>query len=84
MDYGARGYLGWFIGGFYCVACREGQAKRAVRLGAFSESILNPDSQYDPSFAQKLDIDNEVAAAEWKIGQTMAPEKAVAYALTDE
>jgi len=84
MGYGARGYLGWFIGGFYWVACREGRTKRAVRLAAFSESILNPDSQYDPSFAQKIGIDNEVAAAEWQIGQAMTPEKAVAYALMDE
>ncbi|MCK5328738.1 MAG: AAA family ATPase, partial [Candidatus Latescibacteria bacterium] len=40
MDYGARGYLGWFIGGFYVLARCEGQNNRALRLGAFSESIL--------------------------------------------
>ncbi len=84
MDYCARGYIGWFMGGFYRVACYEGQTKRAARLGAFSESILDPDGQYDPSFAQRLGIDNEVAAAEWKIGQIMTPENAVAYALMDE
>jgi predicted ATPase len=84
MDLGARGYLAWFIGGFYSVARREGRNKRAVRLGAFSESFLNPDSRYDPRFGEELGLDGEVAAAEWKIGQTMTPEKAVSYALTDE
>jgi hypothetical protein len=84
MDYGARGYLGWFIGGFYCVASREGQAIRAVRLGAFSELILNPESRYDPGFARELGIDNELAAVEWSVGQAMTPEQAVAYALTGE
>jgi len=84
MDLGARGYLAWFIGGFYGVARCEGQSKRAVRLGAFSESILNPDSRYDPHFAQELGLDDQVAATEWKIGQAMTLEQAVSYALADE
>ena len=84
MENGARGYLGWFIGGFYSLARREGRSIRAVRLGAFSESILNPDGPYNPYFAEELGLDEGVAAAEWKIGQTMTPEQAVAYALVDE
>lgn len=84
MDYGARGYLGWFIGGFYSLARREGRNKRAARLGAFSESILNPDGRYNPYFAEELGLDEEVAAAEWKIGQNMTLEQAVAYTLMDE
>ena len=84
MDLGARGYLAWFIGGFYGVARCEGRSERAVRLGAFSESILNPDSRCDPDFAQELGLDDEVAAAEWKIGQAMTLEQAVSYALADE
>jgi predicted ATPase len=84
LEYGARGYLGWFIGGFYNVACSEGRYERAVRLGAFSESILNPGSRYDSSFAQRFNLDDEVAAAEWKIGQTMSAEGAVAFALHEE
>jgi predicted ATPase len=84
MDLGARAYLAWFIGGFFGVARREGRNKRALRLGAFSESILNPDGRYDPHFANELGLDDEIAAAEWKIGQAMALEQAVAYALTDE
>ena len=83
MDFGARGYLAWFIGGFYRVAKCEGRSKRAVRLGAFSESILNPDSLYDPRFAEELGLDTEVAAAQWKIGQNMTLGQAVAYALAD-
>jgi predicted ATPase/DNA-binding SARP family transcriptional activator len=83
MDLGARAYLAWFIGGLYGVARHEGRSKRAVRLGAFSESILNPDSPYDPSFAEELGLDSEVAAVQWKIGQNMTPGEAVAYALTD-
>jgi hypothetical protein len=84
MDLGTRGYLAWFVGGFYSLARREGRLKRAVRLGAFSELILNPDSRYNPRFAEELGLDVEVAAAEWKIGQAMSPEQAVAYALLDE
>jgi len=84
MDLGARGYFPWFIGGFYGVARREGQNRRAVRLGAFSESILNPDSQYDHRFAEELGLHDEVAAAEWRAGQAMSLEQAVAYALADE
>ena len=84
MDLGARGYLPWFIGGFYGVARREGQNERAVRLGAFSEAILNPDSRYDPRLAEELGLDKEVAVAEWKTGQAMTLEQAVAYALAGE
>jgi predicted ATPase/DNA-binding SARP family transcriptional activator len=84
MDLGAKAYLAWFIGGFFGLARREGRSKRALRLGAFSESILNPDGRYDSHFANELGLDDEIAAAEWKIGQTMTLEQAVAYALTDE
>jgi predicted ATPase len=84
MDYGARGYLGWFIGGFYALSRREGRSIRAVRLGAISESILNPYGQYNSSFAKELGLAEEVAAAEWEIGQTMTMEQAVDYALMDE
>jgi predicted ATPase/DNA-binding SARP family transcriptional activator len=84
MSYGARGYLGWFIGGFYGLAKHEGQNRRAVRLGAFSESILNPNSRYNPYFAEKLGVDEEIAAAEWKVGYNMTMEQAVDYALMDE
>ena len=84
LDSGARGYLGWFIGGFYSLARREGKNKRAVRLGAFSESILNPDGQYNPYFVEELGLDGEAAATEWKIGQDMSLEQAVVYALSDE
>jgi predicted ATPase len=84
MDFGARAYLAWFIGGFYGIAKREGRSFRAARLGAFSESILDPGSRFDPRFAQDLGLDVEVAAAEWEIGRTMTLEHAVAYALADE
>jgi non-specific serine/threonine protein kinase len=84
LDLGARGFLAWFVGGFYSLARYDGRYKRALRLGAFSESILNPDGEYDPRFAEELSLDDKVAATEWKIGQTMSPEQAVAYALLDE
>jgi hypothetical protein len=84
MDLGARGFLAWFVGGFYSLAKNDGQYRRALRLGAFSESILNPDSEYDPRFAEELGLDDKTAAAEWKIGQTMSPEQAVAYAQLDD
>lgn len=84
MDYGARGYLGWFIGGFYALSRREGRSIRAVRLGAISESILSPSSRYDPCFAKELGLDEDIAEAEWKIGQTLTLEQAVSYALLDE
>jgi len=84
MDLGARGYAPWFIGGLYGVAKREGHSRRAVRLGAFSELMLNPDGRYDPRFTQELGLDDEAGAAEWEIGQAMTLEQAVAYALVDE
>ena len=84
IDLGAKGFFAWFIGGFYSLARRQGRTKRAVRLGAFSESILNPESRYNSHFAEELGLDDEVAAAEWKIGQAMSPEQAVAYVLSDE
>jgi predicted ATPase len=83
VDLGARAYLAWFIGGFYGAAKREGRSKRALRLGAFSESILNPDGRFDPHFAKELGLDDEIAEAEWKIGQAMTLDQAVAYALMD-
>ena len=84
LDFGARGYLGWFIGGFYSLAKIEGRGKRAMRLGAFSESILNPTGRYDPRFAEELGLNDTVAAAEWRIGRSMTPERAVAFALSEE
>jgi tetratricopeptide (TPR) repeat protein len=78
-----KGYLGWFIEGFYGAAKCEGRSKRALRLRAFLESKLNPDGRYDSHFAQELGLDDKTAVAEWKIGQTMTREQAVAYALTD-
>ena len=82
-DQGARGYLGWFIGGLYGVAKREGRGKRAARLGAASESILDPIARYDPSFAKELGLDGETARAEWRAGQSLTLEQAVEYALSD-
>jgi len=84
MEQAARGYLGWFIGGLYGVAKREGQLKRAARLGSASESILNPGGSYDPHYAEELGLDEEVARAEWAAGQAMTVEQAVAFALSDE
>jgi len=84
QDFGARSYLAWFIGGFYQVARYEGKAKRALRLGAFSESILNPGSTCDPRFAEELGLDIEEAALQWRIGENMSPGQAVAFALVDE
>jgi predicted ATPase len=82
-DQGARGYLGWFLGGLYGVARREGLGKRAARLGAASESILNPRAEYDPAIAAELGLDEETSRAEWRIGQSLTLEQAVEYALTD-
>jgi hypothetical protein len=82
-DQGARGYVGWFLGGLYGAAKREGRGKRAARLGAASESILNPRAAYDPAFAEKLGLDEETARAEWRIGQSFTLEQAVEYALSD-
>jgi tetratricopeptide (TPR) repeat protein len=84
VDLGARGYMAWFVGGFYILARHEGLNKRALRLGAFSESILNPDSRYNPRFAEELGLDGEAAEAVWNIGRSMSPEQAVAYAFYDE
>jgi tetratricopeptide (TPR) repeat protein len=83
-DLGARGYLAWFIGGLYGVATKEGRPQRAVRLGAASEAVLNPGSRYDPRFAERLGLDEEEARAEWKAGQSMTLDQAVAYALSEE
>ncbi len=83
LDFGVRGYLGWFIGGFYSLAKLEGRGKRAMRLGAFSESILNPTGRYDSRFAEELGLKDTVAAAEWRIGQSMTPEQAVTFALSE-
>jgi predicted ATPase len=80
---GSSAYHGWFIEGFYSVAICEGRNKHALRLRAFSESIHNPDGKYDPQFSKKLGLDDNTAMAEWKIGQSMTLEQAVAYALTD-
>lgn len=84
LDYGARGYLAWFIGGFYALSKREGRSLRALKLGAFSELILNPDGRYDPYLAEELDLDEELAATEWEKGQAMTMEQAVDYALMEE
>jgi hypothetical protein len=83
-DLAARGYLAWFIGGLYVVAKREGRPRRAARLGAASESILNAESRYDPHFARELGLDEQAARAEWEIGQSLTLEQSVAYALSDE
>jgi predicted ATPase/DNA-binding SARP family transcriptional activator len=82
-DQGARGYLGWFLGGLYGVARREGRGKRAARLGAASESILNPRAEYDTVFAGELGLDGETARTEWRAGQSLTLEQAVEYALSD-
>ena len=84
VEQAARGYLGWFIGGLYGVAKREGRLKRAARLGSASESILNPGRSYDPGYARALGLDEEIARAEWTAGQAMTVEQSVAYALSDE
>jgi predicted ATPase/DNA-binding SARP family transcriptional activator len=84
MEQAARGYLGWFIGGLYGVAKKEGRLKRAAVLGSASESILNPGRSYNPHYAEELGLDEEVARAEWAAGQAMTVEQAVAYALSDE
>ncbi len=84
MDLAAKGYLAWFIGGLYGVAKTEGRLRRAARLGAASESILNPGRRYDPRYAEALGLDDEAARAEWMAGQAMTIDQAVAYALSDE
>lgn len=84
VELGARGYMAWFVGGFYILARHEGLNKRALRLGAFSESILNPDSRYNPRFAEELGLDGKAAEADWNIGRSMSPEQAVAYAFYNE
>jgi predicted ATPase/DNA-binding SARP family transcriptional activator len=84
VEQAARGYLGWFIGGLYGVAKREGRAKRAARLGSVSESLLNPGRGYDPGYARGLGLDEKAARAEWAAGKAMTLEQAVAYALSDE
>jgi len=84
MELGARSYLGWFVGGFYGVARYEGDGERAVRLGAFSEAILNPDGGYDPRLAPELGLPDSAAAAAWETGQSMTAEQAAAYALEAE
>jgi hypothetical protein len=83
IDLGARGYIAWFIGGHYQLARHEGRKIRAVRLGAFSESILNPRHTFSTRFAEELGLDADVAATHWKIGQSMTPAQAVAYALAE-
>jgi predicted ATPase len=79
---GNSAYLGWFIEGLSDADRYEGKSRRAMRLRAFSDSIHNPDGTYDPCFAQELGLDKTTAMAEWKIGQTMTREQAVACALT--
>ena len=84
MELSARSYLGWFVGGFYGVARYEGDGERAVRLGAFSEAILNPEGRFDPRLAAELGLSDSAAAAAWESGQRMTPEQAAAYALEAE
>jgi predicted ATPase len=83
-DLGARGYLAWFIGGLYRIARQEGRPRRAARLGAASEAVLNPGSSCDPRFAGELGLDGETAQAEWTIGQSMTVEEVTEYALSEE
>lgn len=81
LHLGAKGWLAWFVGGFYSLAKRQGDGTRAARLGAFSESILRPSSQYSPRFAEALGLDERLAAAEWEAGRNMTLEQAASYAL---
>lgn len=83
-DLGATGYLAWFIGGLYGAARHEGKLRRAARLGAASEAVLDPARTYDPSFSRKLGLDEEASREEWMIGQSMTLEQAVEYALSEE
>ncbi len=82
LNFGTKGFIGWYIGGFYNIAKITGDNIRAMRLGAFSESILNPGNRYDPRIGKVLHLDEETAEAEWEAGQSMTPEQAVDYALT--
>ena len=82
-EYGVRGYLGWFTGGLYLIAADDRAGLRALRLGAYSESILNPGAGFSDELAVQLGLDPGVAAAEWRRAQELTVDEAVALALTE-
>jgi hypothetical protein len=81
--YGVRGYLGWFSGGLYLIAAAESAALRALRLGAYSESILNPGATFSDDLAVQLGLEPSLAAAEWHRAQELTVDEAVELALGD-
>jgi hypothetical protein len=82
-ELGARGHVAWFVGSLSGVERRLGRGKRALRLAAWSESILAPGRGYEAYFAEGLGLDDAAAASQWRIAQGMSMEEAVAYALAD-
>ncbi len=83
IDLGARGYFGWFLGGFDYVARAEGRMRRAARLWASAARCIAGPEPLRHTLPSRLGLDPAIAEAEWNAGQAMTLEQAVTYAMSD-
>jgi tetratricopeptide (TPR) repeat protein len=88
VEIGARAYLGNYFGGFDYLARKENRPRRATKLMAMAVHCIDPHQTFERVSAEERlgpDFGAPLSSleAEWRAGQAMTLEEAVAYALSD-